>query len=70
MSVPVTTVNENNLSEFREYEVGFARKVGIVLSKSVSAWTGHFPYEEFRFRIPTVDERHSLAAFSPRQRVH
>jgi hypothetical protein len=70
MAVPVAAVNEDDLPEFWEYQVGFARKIGDVQSESVSARTSYSPHEEFRFSILTPDKRHSLAALGSRKRVH
>jgi hypothetical protein len=70
VAMPETAMHEDDLPLLGENDIRLSRKVRNVEPESVPARTSYFPHLEFRFRILTVDERHSLTALSPRQRVH
>jgi hypothetical protein len=70
VAMPKAAVDEDDLLLLGENDIRLSRKVRNVEPESVSARTSYFPHQEFRFRILTVDERHSLAALGPRQCVH
>ncbi len=59
-----------DLPQFWENDIRLSRKVGNVEPELVSAGPGYFPHQKFRFCVFTVNERHALAALSPRKRVH
>jgi len=46
MTVPITTVNENDLPEFRENQVRFAWKTGDVRPEPLPKRSGYFPYNK------------------------
>jgi hypothetical protein len=68
--MPKASVHEDDFPMLGENEIRLSRKVGNMEPESVSARTGYFPHQEFRFCIFTVDERHSLAALGPRKGIH
>jgi len=66
VAMPKAAVDEDDLLLLGENDIRLSRKVRNVEPESVSKRTSYFPHQEFRFRILTVDERHSLAALGPR----
>ena len=63
--MPKTTVNEDNLSSAREYEIGLSWKVLTVKSVSKTQAMNKTANKHFRRSILTSDERHPFASFLP-----
>jgi hypothetical protein len=70
VAMPKAAMHEDDLSLFGENDIGLSRKVGNVEPEFISARPGYFPHQKFRFCVFAVDERHALAALSPRKRIH
>src|SRR6266403_4542516 len=70
MTMPKAPMHENDFPLLGENDIRLSRKVGNVEPESVSARPGYFPHQELRFCVFIVDERHPLAALSPRKCVH
>jgi hypothetical protein len=62
-------MHENDSAMPRQHDIGLARKIGDVQSKSESQVVNQRPNAQFRLRVLALDPRHSLTSLLARQAV-